>query len=696
MKNFLLFNLLLAMSFFGVQTVKAEVVLNSTNFPDPVFRMFVSKETSTPLGEVIPDSWFESHPYFEIENLEITSLKGIEYFVGLKRLECGHNKISTLDLSHNTQLEIVRCAYNELTSLNVSTLTKLTSLDCGFNELTSLDVSHNTKLQFLHVRENQLTSLDVTNNSELKSLYCDKNNLTSLNVANNLDLEALTCDGNKLSSLDVSMLPLLYTLSCRSNKLTSLDVTHNMALEHIDCNANSLTSLDVTKNWRLRQLYANFCNLQQIDLTNNSFLEELDVRRNPLTSLYLDENPELRWLFCADCQLSILDLYECKKLEMIYIGGNRLLSVRGLDQITNPDYNSCDFGEQKSTRRFYRVAYNSSEANAWALPYSSATYMNNADRIENFKVDGIPTTPIVYNGWLIVSTDLKEIPRKVTYDFKAFEGKKMSVIVNYDVIDYSIKVDGVNLTSLNMNDIPGAKEGKAYIDDESAQGGSLGWANKPTLILDNATLEWDGKNEGIYSSTNYSIKVIGDCSIKAPNETGIYLDCSQLNIKGGGKLHIFSKYRTFDSWLGSQLTIQDNTVVIAESEESECYYSEEWDTFTIKEGSVFAAYSKRKPIDPANRPVFGEGIDVRYPVGAYLGDWYVLYADGTEVKNDWVFIGPGDQATQDLIATGVENINADVNDNLNLNQDIYNLAGQKVGEGYKGIVIKDGKKILRK
>ena len=111
---------------------------------------------------------------------------------------------------------------------------------------------------------------------------------------------------------------------------------------------------------------------------------------------------------------------------------------------------------------------------------------------------------------------------------------------------------------------------------------------------------------------------------------------------------------------------------------------------------MFAAYSKRKPIDPANRPVFGEGIDVRYPVGAYLGDWYVLYADGTEVKNDWVFIGPDDQATQDLIATGIENINADVNDNLNLNQDIYNLAGQKVGEGYKGIVIKDGKKILRK
>lgn len=42
------------------------------------------------------------------------------------------------------------------------------------------------------------------------------------------------------------------------------------------------------------------------------------------------------------------------------------------------------------------------------------------------------------------------------------------------------------------------------------------------------------------------------------------------------------------------------------------------------------------------------------------------------------------------------NINLNVNDNLNSNAPIYNLAGQKVSDSYKGIVIVNGKKVVRK
>ena len=43
-------------------------------------------------------------------------------------------------------------------------------------------------------------------------------------------------------------------------------------------------------------------------------------------------------------------------------------------------------------------------------------------------------------------------------------------------------------------------------------------------------------------------------------------------------------------------------------------------------------------------------------------------------------------------ATGIDNVNA----NLNHNKAIFNLAGQRVGKNYKGVVIKDGKKIAVK
>ena len=61
-------------------------------------------------------------------------------------------------------------------------------------------------------------------------------------------------------------------------------------------------------------------------------------------------------------------------------------------------------------------------------------------------------------------------------------------------------------------------------------------------------------------------------------------------------------------------------------------------------------------------------------------------AEGTQVANEWVVI-----ASQDYI-DGISNVNA----NLNLNEGIYNLAGQKVGEDYKGIVITNGRKLLKK
>ena len=41
-------------------------------------------------------------------------------------------------------------------------------------------------------------------------------------------------------------------------------------------------------------------------------------------------------------------------------------------------------------------------------------------------------------------------------------------------------------------------------------------------------------------------------------------------------------------------------------------------------------------------------------------------------------------------ATGINGINADENDGA-----AYNLAGQKVGKNYKGIIVKNGKKMMK-
>ena len=46
--------------------------------------------------------------------------------------------------------------------------------------------------------------------------------------------------------------------------------------------------------------------------------------------------------------------------------------------------------------------------------------------------------------------------------------------------------------------------------------------------------------------------------------------------------------------------------------------------------------------------------------------------------------------------TGIANLNVDANDNFDANAPMYNLAGQRVGKSYKGIVVVNGKKVLIK
>ena len=94
-------------------------------------------------------------------------------------LYCGNNKLSSLDVSHNTQLEILSCNNNILTALDLSKNTQLTMLYCGDNKLSSLDVSNNTQLEILSCKNNILTALDLSQNTKLTKLYCYDNNFTT-------------------------------------------------------------------------------------------------------------------------------------------------------------------------------------------------------------------------------------------------------------------------------------------------------------------------------------------------------------------------------------------------------------------------------------------------------------------------------------------------------------------------------------
>ena len=214
----LLLALLLAVAPMGALAEAANAVktvkINKTNFPDSKFRAYVKATYDTDKNGKLSPAEIKAAEWLDVENMGVSSLKGVEYLVYLTHLDCQWNeKISgKLDLRKNTRLVYVNCDVNRLTGLNVSKCKKLQILRCGRNRLTKLDVSNCPALYYLYCSNNRLTKLDVRKNPKMYWLDCDSNRLTNLTLGRQKKLIELSCYFNKLKKLDIANCPNLKAL----------------------------------------------------------------------------------------------------------------------------------------------------------------------------------------------------------------------------------------------------------------------------------------------------------------------------------------------------------------------------------------------------------------------------------------------------------------------------------------------------
>lgn len=155
---------------------EGDVAINTTNFPDAVFRNYVKEKFDTDKNGVLSAEEIGKVGQISLYKQNVSSLQGVEYFTSLYDLYCvmGKGNLTALDLSKNTELEYLYCYDNQLESLDISNCTKLKKICGGNNQLTSLDVSNCPDLEVLECYENQLTSLDVSKCTKLKKLdYMD-------------------------------------------------------------------------------------------------------------------------------------------------------------------------------------------------------------------------------------------------------------------------------------------------------------------------------------------------------------------------------------------------------------------------------------------------------------------------------------------------------------------------------------------
>lgn len=270
----------------------------------------------------------------------ISDMTGLQYFSGLRSLDCSYNRLVTLDISNNSVLEYLDCADNGLTALDVSGNPQLQGLYCQRNQLTTLDISNRASLESLWCNSNRLTTLDVSNCPALVELFCFYNRLTALNLSNDTALKYLDCEDNNLTALNVSNCTALYFLYCSNNQLTVLNISTSPLLEYLTCDWNRLTSLDVSANPRLKSLTCEGNELAGLAISANPALEHLNCAWNQLASLDASNHPALEYLNCEYNGLTILNVSGNPLLAILNCNFNQLTALN-VSNNTALEYLSC-------------------------------------------------------------------------------------------------------------------------------------------------------------------------------------------------------------------------------------------------------------------------------------------------------------------------------------------------------------------
>ena len=289
------------------------VPVDVAHFPDNTFRNyllsddFVTKVRESngaysthkyilECGGILADMYVPNIDEINVSNMNILTLeglKGIEYFTGLKRLNCSGNKLHSLDLSANVLLQTVDCSQNEtLTSLTLPQTGTVSVLECNNTALTTLDVSKQTGLTFLTCNDSKLATLKLPTKPNLRALVCSNNLLTTLDVSQAGQMSILKCENNKLSTLDLGNNKDLVTLKCENNQLSSLNISNCTGIDTLTCQNNKLTAIDVAE-MSLHVLDCSNNRIKQLELSRSTGLTSLQCQRNQLTSLNLMSNIKL-------------------------------------------------------------------------------------------------------------------------------------------------------------------------------------------------------------------------------------------------------------------------------------------------------------------------------------------------------------------------------------------------------------------
>lgn len=242
-------------------------------------------------------------------------------------------------------------------------------------------------------------------------------------------------------------------------------------------------------------------------------------------------------------------------------------------------------------------------------------------------------------------------------------------------IDYGIKVKGIDVTSGNSSDVLG--DGTVSYDPSIN-----------TLTLDGATID-AGSEDGIHVDTSLGISIVlkGNNSITS-DVCPLYIDAPKANVKGSAT---------------AQLDIQSNTSYpgIFFSAVNTVNFNDV-NANIVTNGGIGLSCSGAS----TNATLTNCNIDIKTGNNAVKGFHSMVFSNcyietpknaiyhplkGSIVDKDDMSVVYGDVTIKAGIEEGIESITVDADDAKR-----HNVQGVQVGNGFKGIVIKNGRKYVQK
>lgn len=105
------------------------------SIPDANFKVYCVTNLDTDKDGEISEKEIRDVKSLDVSSKSISSLVGIEKFIGLTSLNCKNNTISTIDISTLKLLESFNCANNQLVNVNIRSNFNLKSFDSSGNSL---------------------------------------------------------------------------------------------------------------------------------------------------------------------------------------------------------------------------------------------------------------------------------------------------------------------------------------------------------------------------------------------------------------------------------------------------------------------------------------------------------------------------------------------------------------------------------